>query len=231
MKKDWKKLPTAMKNKESIFRALEHAAAGFFAVFPKNLEIVLHDLTEPSQSIRHISGNVTGRKVGDAVTDLIIKALHREGNNVRDRYNYKTTSRDGRTLKSSTIFIRDDDGDVIGALCINFDTTDYKNAAHALEIFANISSETGIQEKYETFTGSITETIETIFHQVEAKIGRESATMSRAERIDAIKELKENGVFKIKGSIDQVALLMGISKYTIYNYLKIVQTEKEMQRF
>ena len=82
MKKDWKKLPTVMKNKESIFRALEHAAAGFFAMFPKNLEIVLHDLTEPSQSIRHISGNVTGRKVGDAVTDLIIKALHREGNNL-----------------------------------------------------------------------------------------------------------------------------------------------------
>ena len=219
------------KRKESIFRALEHAAEGLAAMFPKNLEVVLHDLTEPLQSIRHISGNVTGRKVGDAGTDLVIKALHREGKDVRDRHNYKTTSRDGRTLKSSTIFIRDDDDDVIGALCINFDTTDYKNAAHALEIFTNISNETGIQEKYETFTGPITETIENIFHQVEAKIGKESPTMSRDERINAVKELEENGVFKIKGSIDHVALLMGISKYTIYNYLKIIQTEKDMQRF
>lgn len=55
--------------------------------------------------------------------------------------------------------------------------------------------------------------------------------MSRDERINAVKELEENGVFKIKGSIDHVALLMGISKYTIYNYLKIIQTEKDMQRF
>jgi predicted transcriptional regulator YheO len=29
-----------------------------------------------------------------------------------------------------------------------------------------------------------------------------------------------NGVFQIKGAVDEVALLMGISKYTVYSYLK-----------
>lgn len=218
-----------MQEKEFIFNMLERIAEALFAMFPKNLEVVLHDLAEPSQSIRHISGNVTGRKVGDAVTDLVIKALHKEGNGVEDRHSYRTTSRDGRTLKSSSIFIRDRDGNVIGVFCINFDTTDYKNASHALEVFTNIYKNSDFQEKTETFAGSIAETIESIFRNIEAKIGKESATMNRDERIETVKELEENGVFNIKGSIDHISLLMGISKYTVYNYLKKIQTEKNMQ--
>lgn len=219
-----------MQEQEAVFKTLEDVAEALCAMFPKNLEVVLHDLAEPSQSIRHISGNVTGRKVGDAVTDLVIKALHKEGKNVKNRYNYKTISRDGRTLKSSTIFVRDKEDKIIGVLCINFDTTDYKNASHALEIFTNVYKDTDSQEKNETFVELITESIESIFKQAEAKIGKEPTTMNRIEKIKLVKELEKNGVFRIKGGVDHIALLMGISKYTIYNYLKIIQTEEGIQR-
>ena len=62
-------------------------------------------------------------------------------------------------------------------------------------------------------------------------MGKQSATMSMEERIETVRELEANGVFKIKGGIDQVALLMGVSKYTVYNYLKRMQAEKDMERF
>ena len=75
-----------MQEQEAVFKTLEDVAEALCAMFPKNLEVVLHDLTEPSQSIRHISGNVTGRKVGDAVIDLVIKSLHKEGKNVKKKY-------------------------------------------------------------------------------------------------------------------------------------------------
>ncbi|MDY0163565.1 transcriptional regulator [Desulfobotulus sp.] len=220
-----------MEEKEHLFRILIQIAEAFTAMFPKNFEVVLHDLSEPQQSIRHISGNVTGRKVGGPVTDLVLKALHKEGRGCRDRHNYKTTSRDGRTLKSTTLFIRDRAGEVMAAFCINFDTTDYCNAVHALELFTSTVSGFNGQEKVETFSGSITETIETLFQQAEAKVGKQSATMSMEERIETVRELEANGVFKIKGGIDQVALLMGVSKYTVYNYLKRMQAEKDMERF
>ncbi|MCW7753256.1 helix-turn-helix transcriptional regulator [Desulfobotulus sp. H1] len=219
-----------MDEKEYLFKMLIQIAEAFTAMFPKNFEVVLHDLSEPRQSIRHISGSVTGRKVGGPVTDLVLKALYREGSEAKDRHNYKTTSRDGRTLKSSTVFIRDSRNEVIGAFCINFDTTDYSNAVHALEMFTGLFPGIGGQEKMETFSGSIVETIETLFEQAEAKIGKQSATMTMEERIETVKELDASGVFKIKGGIDQVALLMGVSKYTVYNYLKRMQAEKDMQR-
>ena len=54
--------------------------------------------------------------------------------------------------------------------------------------------------------------------------------MNRIEKIKLVKELEKNGVFRIKEGVDHIALLMGISKYTIYNYLKIIQTEEGIQR-
>ena len=54
--------------------------------------------------------------------------------------------------------------------------------------------------------------------------------MNRIEKIRLVKELEKNGVFKIKGGINHITSLMGISKYTIYNYLKIIQTEEDIQR-
>ena len=103
----------------------------------------------------------------------------------------------------------------VRVLCINFDTTDYKNASHALEIFTNVYKDTDSQEKNETFVELITESIESIFKQAEAKIGKEPTTMNRIEKIKLVKELEKNGVFRIKGGVDHIALLMGISKYNL----------------
>lgn len=52
--------------------------------------------------------------------------------------------------------------------------------------------------------------------------------MSTAERLDLLRALEENGVFRIKGSVDQVARRMGVSKYTVYGYLKKIRLEQEL---
>lgn len=215
-----------MNEKEHIFSLLRQISDALVTMFPKNLEVVLHDISQPNSSIHHISGNVTGRKKGGPVTDLVVKTMHNEGRESRDRLNYKTTSNDGRALKSSTVFIRDSSGDVIGVFCINFDTTDYLNATRALDIFTSATSDFHGTEKMETFSGSITETIESLVEQAVAKTGRELASMSLEERVRTVGELDTSGVFKIKGGIDLVALRMGVSKCTIYNYLKRIETEK-----
>jgi predicted transcriptional regulator YheO len=216
--------------KEYIFNILAQLSDAIVGTFPRNFEVVVHDLSQPQKSIRHIAGDVTHRKIGGPVTDMVVKALHQEGRDIHDRHNYKTNTKDGRVLKSTTSFIRDPKGEVVAAFCINFDMTDYLNATRALEMFASTATAFNGQGKVETFTSSITETIEALFEQAVAKIGKQAASMSTEEKVDLVKELESNGVFQIKGAVDQVALFMGVSKYTVYNYLKKIRTEQDMNR-
>lgn len=217
-----------MNEREWIFQTLAQIAESLVRTFPRHLEVVVHDLADPRHSIRHIAGDVTRRKAGGPLTDLVVRALRREGREIRDRYNYRTTTRDGRVLKSTTSFIRDRQGEVVAAFCVNFDTTDYCNATHALEMFASAAASFDDEEKIETFATSIHETIEALFEQTVAQIGKQPASMTTAERMDLLRALEENGVFRIKGSVDQVSRRMGISKYTVYGYLKKIRLEQAL---
>jgi predicted transcriptional regulator YheO len=214
--------------REFIFNTLKQIAEAIVATFPRAFEVVVHDLSRPQKSIKHIVGDVTRRKVGGPATDLLVKALHREKGNIRDRHNYKTTTKDGRALKSTTVFIHNRAGAVVAALCINFDMTDFLNAAQALEIFTTTANAFNGEGKAETFAMSISETISALFQQSVAKIGKQSTYMSTGEKIQLVRELKENGVFQIKGGVDQVAHLLGITRYTVYNYLKKIETEQRL---
>jgi predicted transcriptional regulator YheO len=218
------------REREAIFRALRQIADALVATFPRSFEVVVHDLSQPQKSIRHIAGNVTKRKVGGPVTDLVVKALHQEKRNIHDRHNYKTTTNDGRALKSTTVFIRNSAGSVVAAFCINFDMTDFLNAVQALGIFTTTANAFNGLGKAETFATSLSETIVALFEQAVAKIGKQSAYMTKDDKIKLVEELKGNGLFQIKGGVDQVALLLGITRYTVYNYLKKIEAEHRLVR-
>ena len=190
--------------------------------------MVIHDLSQPHKSIRHIVGDVTKRRAGGPVTDLVVKALQQEGEDIRDRHNYKTTTKDGRTLKSTSVFIRDGTGAVAAAFCINFDMTDFLSLVRALEIFTTTASAFNGPGKVETFAMSIKETIVAMFEQEVAKIGKQAAYMTTGEKMLLVKGLKESGVFQIRGAVDQVAHLLGITRYTVYNYLKNIETQQSL---
>jgi predicted transcriptional regulator YheO len=216
---------------ELIFNTLRQIADAIVKTFPRGFEAVVHDLSTPQKSIKYIAGDVTRRKIGGPVTDLVVKALHQEGRDTRDRHNYKTTTSDGRVFKSTTVFVRNSYGDVVAAFCINFDMTDLLNARNALEVFTSTANAFNGQEKVETFAMSITETIEALFQQAVAQIGKQCTYMSTEEKVELVKELETIGVFQIKGGVDHAAFLMGVSKYTVYNYLKKIRLEQGLNRF
>lgn len=214
--------------RESIFQALRQIADAIVETFPRAFEVVVHDLSQPHKSIRHIAGDVTKRRAGGPVTDLVVKALQQEGESIRDRHNYKTTTKDGRTLKSTTVFIRDGTGAVAAAFCINFDMTDFLSLTHALEVFTTTANAFNGPGKVETFAMSIHETIVALFEQEAAKIGKQAAYMTTEEKMLLAKGLKESGVFQIRGAVDQVAHLLGVTRYTVYNYLKNIETQQRL---
>ena len=80
--------------------------------------------------------------------------------------------------------------------------------------------------KVETFAMSMSETIVALFEQEAAKIGKQPAYMTTGEKKMLVKALKESGVFQIRGGVDQVAHLLGITRYTVYNYLNREQANR-----
>lgn len=103
----------------STLQFLFKLAKGIASQFGPNCEVVVHDLAtnDPESSIVAIeNGQVTGRKVGDGPSHVVLEALRGENSQLQDHLSYLTKTRDGKILKSTTIYIRDDDGDPIGDL-------------------------------------------------------------------------------------------------------------------
>ncbi len=194
-------------------------------LFGKNCEACVHDLTSLQNSLVYIQGDITHRKPGAPATDLLVKMLKQNLGQAEDRHNYKTTTTDGRSLKSTTTFIRDSTGRPFAAFCINLDTTDFFNASKALLPFIN-SQETDHLTSAETFAHSAGETVEALFFQAVEEVGKHPATMNVDEKTQLICQLEENGTFLLKGAVEQVSQLMGVTKYTVYNYLKKVRNNK-----
>lgn len=97
------------------FENLKRVADTMVQTFGQNCEMAIHDLANFEHSLIYIVGKVTGRKPGAPNTDLVVKQLRHRGDSVPDITKYKSLITTGRTLKSTTTFIRDHDGTVIGA--------------------------------------------------------------------------------------------------------------------
>jgi predicted transcriptional regulator YheO len=214
-----------MTEHESILDNLNRLADAIVAMFGKNCEACVHDLTALHHSLVAIRGTVTRRQPGAPATDLLVKLLNQNEGRGKDLHNYQTTSKDGRSLKSTTVLIRDRTGQAVAALCINFDTTDFYNAGQALLPFLN-AADNGVPVCTETFSQSPDETIESLVQQAIGQIGRHPATMQANEKTRLVGLLEEHGIFRLKGAVKQVARTLGVTRFTVYNYLKKVRAEK-----
>lgn len=210
-------------SKAALFDNLKRIASVMVQTFGRNCEVAIHDFDLLPNSLIHIEGNVTKRKPGAPITDLVLRALRSEKHRIQDITNYRTLSNEGRTLKSSTTFLFDDDGLVLGAFCINFDVTDHLNAMAMLDEFTQ-TADSNDGTRVETFATSLGETMESLMEDAIRKLGKQPATMSREEKLRLVQNLEFQGAFMIRGAVEHVAKAMGVSKYTVYNYLKEVRS-------
>ena len=54
---------------------------------------------------------------------------------------------------------------------------------------------------------------------VELEIGGSLGELSREDKQRAVKLLSERGAFRLRKSVEDVAALLGVSRFTVYNYL------------
>lgn len=201
---------------------------GLANTFGKNCEVVLHDISKPQQSIIAIAnGNITNRTVGSPMTEMGLKAI-RNKEYEEGLIKYKTITNNGRTLKSSTFFIKDEAGEVIGCLCINLDITEFLLAQNLLKDITMTMMDQIVQDKSddETYSSNINDILYNVVDKVIKDFGKPIAYLSKEEKVSIVKVLDEKGMFLIKGAVDYIAEILCVSRYTIYNYLDEIREEK-----
>lgn len=189
----------------------------------EHAEVVLHDLTDLEHSIVKIrNGHISGRHEGDPCTDFVLRTLQQASSVAQYDTNYVSSDRNGRTLKSGSLYIRNSNGKIIGMLCINIATDAYVQAKSFLDSFfgspmANDPA-TDTEIVKENFGVTIVEMLDAVLARVIASYGGDIKHPEVKEQI--IEELYNEGIFLLKGSVPKTATALGISEPTVYRYLK-----------
>ena len=206
-----------MKEISELLPALDVLIRGLGKHFGESVEFVVHDYKKDfARTIVAISnGNVTKREVGDSGTSIGLKIMHGEEAD-EGKFGYISQTKDGRYLKSSTIYIKDKQGKILGSLCVNCDITDAMIARNFLNSYVG----SGEDEKVEaTVYNNVDDLLISLINESINYVGAPVAVMNREQKIDGIRYLNNKGAFKIKNASTIVSKYYDVSRYTIYNYI------------
>lgn len=200
------------------------------ACFDDNTEVVLHDFKDINHSIIAIhNGHVSGRTVGGPLTSFALSKLKDKGKEGPPYYlNYLGMSKNNTPLKSNSFFILDKNGNPKGMLCINTDVTKYQQAAELLQKLSYlplIKQKEKENNNVETFQTSPRDMINSIVSQVthSGEISVDRLTVE--EKVEIVRRLNAEKFFLIKGTVSEVAAILGISVATVYRYLSKINKE------
>lgn len=206
-------------------------------------EIALHDLSRKHPSIVAIAnGHISGRSVGAPPTNIALQLIAEKAYLTQDwKLNYRGIAANGKILRCSTLFIKDDHGALAGLLCVNFDDSRYRELSE--KVFAlchpddyalhNISvnvrplplgtPESGEQE---SFYDSISAAADDAFLAVMDTTSVPPDRLTQGEKLEIIRLLEQRGIFMLKGAVPIVAERLSSSQASIYRYLSRINREK-----
>ncbi|HBX5941407.1 helix-turn-helix transcriptional regulator [Klebsiella pneumoniae] len=195
------------------------------ALLGPHSEVAVHDLSKPASSLRIIrNGEVSGRTVGSPATDFALRMARECSGQDKPHFklNYRSKTREGVLLRSSTLAIKNPEGNVVYMVCINTDDSLYVKAKDAL--LALFPEEITDNTHQENLTTSVDDVGDEILKSVLSTYSVEASRMSGDEKIQVLQELDQKGLFSIRGSVGRVASALETSEPTIYRYLKQIRS-------
>ena len=146
----------------------------------------------------------------------VLETLRGDREKLQDHLCYLTKTKDGKILKSTTIYIRNDDGTPIGIFGINYDITLMLAMENMLRQFTATEKES---REPEAISRNVSDLLDELIEQSVKLVGKPVALMHKEDKVKAIQFLNETGAFLITKSGDKVCKYFGISKYTLYSYI------------
>jgi len=191
----------------------------------RDAEVVLIDVADMDHSVVAIrNGHVSGRSIGSPASSVALRVMKTGVQGDADYLvNYRGVSNDGKTLRSSTYFIRDEGRRIIGMLCVNVDTGREEQLRSLLEGIPKLSDAGTPDTAVERFKSSMEDIANDSIERAIREAGVPPSRLSQDEKVAIVKGLNDDGVFLLKGSIAYVAEKLCVSEATVYRYLNSVK--------
>ena len=211
---------------EQILHFLKQLAHGLAAQFGNSCEVVIHDLTKKDldKSIVYIeNGHVSNRHTGDGPSGIVLETLRSDPGRLKDKLAYLTRTDDGRILKSSTLYILNEEGKIVYIFSMNYDITTLLAAENSIRGLVQTEPENSpgedASDSPQRITHNVTELLDLLIEQAIARVGKPVAMMNKDDKVAVVQYLNNAGAFLITKSGDKVSSLLGISKFTLYSYM------------
>jgi len=219
--------------KMGLLDLLKRLAEGLVAVVWPHCEVVIHDFSDLEHSAVVVAGNLSGRKPGAPVPDIdfISKDL---ASDTPDQLNYKIKI-NSKEFQSSTVWIRDPKGKIVGAICINVDFSNLLKAKALLNALTASAEETPPFIIRDSLARDPDELIELSVSSFLCQNGiNNTESMGQDERIRLVEAFEKSGLFQFRGATQRLAEILKVSRATIYNYKSLIgpgpQKDKERER-
>lgn len=195
--------------------AMQPLLEGIVNLFHPFVEAAIHDLQKGK--VIALYNNISKRKIGDPspITELGIDV--KDFPDVFDPY-YKTNW-DGRQLKCVSVTIRDKRRKPIGLICINFDTTVFQAMGDNIEKFISLINKNGLNP-VEQFDENWQQHVAAFIEEYVKKHNLTINVMTKEHKSALVSEMYDHGFFNYRDAASYIARQIGVSRTTIYNYLK-----------
>ena len=200
-----------------INRFIQVGEAVYRTIGPQ-CEVVVHDLIDMEQSIVWIKGTVTERNLGGCMTARGL-SLVRAGR-TEDSYNYSTRTRSGKMVRSSLIFVNDASGNPMICMEVNFDASPFVAFRRALETLADPLE---AYDFHDAFIDDAPQMLETMCQRAVEFVGKPTAQMDKSDRLRVVQLLDDAGAFELRKAIPSIASYLGVTRFTIHNYLNEIR--------
>jgi predicted transcriptional regulator YheO len=242
--------PRATVDGERLIAVFSELVEPLGRALPISSEVVLHDLSKLPDSIVAVYGDVTGRRVGDPATNLLLERVS-EGD-ITHQIGYETRLQDGRRMQSSTMIIRDVSGHPVAALCVNTDVSawlEVKRIAEAMMAAGGagasapprreaVRSGTGgpvsdpaAELSPESFPRDVDELANHLIREAIRNAGVPVAELKKDQKIQIVQALQAKGFFMLRDAIEMIATTFDVTRFTIYNYLnEIADAQNDGER-
>ena len=184
-------------------------------------------VSQRKQIIAIANSHISGRKLGAPLTNMSLSILRDKSYERMDYHlHYYSINVNGKDLRSSTFFIKDS-GELIGLLCINFDSSRYRElSARVMDLCGSLltpGAPSGthliVENDEHTYPSSIAGATASIVSSVIADYPVPVDRLTQDEKMEIMDALNRKGVFLLKGSVSHVARELHSSEASIYRYL------------
>lgn len=205
---------------------VKHIVQPLATALGEGVEVVLHDLTKVPDSIIAIGGYISGRSVGGPSTDLLLKHVREQRTDHLLRYANRTA--DGRSVMSSTIFLRDEDRHAVACLCINADVSEWERVRGLVSAMLPMAAEVAASSEEPTeerFFETTDDLVSTMINTAVADVAVPVELMQKRHKIRVVESLEGRGFFSFREAAELLAKSLQVSRYTIYNYLNEIRAQ------